>query len=162
MAILPNRGRAAISNALKSLPLHFAWGTGDGAWTTAVPPEDTNASALMAEIGRRTAAAADYVVPDPAGSIEVSTGKFSLSPGGAPTKWLWIRANFDFADAPSSVVREVAVFSDTEIQAGLPIGQAYFSPSQVVNPGFLLYIEHITPIFRSPAIQENFEAVIAF
>lgn len=162
MAILPNRGRVAIAHALKSLPLHFAWGTGDGAWTTVIPPEDTNASALMAEIGRRTVTAADYVVPDPDGAIEVATGKFNLSPGGTPTKWLWVRANFDFGDASSSVVREVAVFSDTEIQSGLPSGQAYFTPSQVVDPGYLLYVEHITPIFRSPAIQENFEAVIAF
>lgn len=162
MAILPNQGRVAIAYSIKSLPLHCAWGTGDGAWTSVVPPENPDATGLMAEIGRRTVTAIDYVVPDPAGAIIVSTGTFKLSPGGAPTKWVWIRTTFDFGDASSSVIREMAVFVDTKVQAGLPPGQAYFTPGQITDPGLLLYLENQTPIFRSPAIQENFEAVIAF
>lgn len=161
MAILTTSGRVAIANALSKLPLHFAWGLGDGAWMSP-PSESPSASALLNEVGRRTATQWAYVVPDPAGTIVVTTGKFSLSPGNAPTNHLWVTANFDFTDAPSSEIREVAVFSDTEVVTGLPAGQKYFVPSEIADPGIMLYLENITPIFRSPAIQENFEAVITF
>lgn len=161
MAILTKSGRVAIANAITSLPLHFAWGSGDGAWLTP-PSESPNAASLIAEIGRRTATAWAYVVADAAGDIVTSTGSFSLSPGNAPTSNIWVKADFAFSDAQSSVIREVAVYSDTTVIAGLPPGQAYFTPSQIADPGILLYLENITPIFRSPTIQENFEAVISF
>ncbi len=161
MAILTTSGRVAIANALSKLPFHFAWGTGDGDWVTP-PAESPSATALLAEVGRRTATQWAYVVPDPAGTIEVTTGKFSLSPGNAPTNHLWVTANFDFTDAPGDVIREVAVFSDSEMVGGLPVGQKYFLPADVADPGIMVYLENITPIFRSPAIQENFEAVITF
>jgi len=161
MAILPSSGRKAIANAITKRPLHFAWGTGDGAWTTPTA-EDPEASALMNELGRRTATQWAYVVPDDAGDIDVATGKFSLSPGNAKTRHIWVQGNFDFGEASSSVIREIAVFSDTVVQTGLPPGTQYFTPGQVTDPGIMLYVEHITPIFRSPAIQENFEAVISF
>lgn len=161
MAILTKSGRVAIANAITSLPLHFAWGNGDGAWVSP-PSESPNASALISEIGRRTATSWAYVVPDVAGAVVVSTGSFSLSPGNAPTSHIWVKANFAFTDAPSAVIREVAVFSDTVLDSGLPGGQAYFTPDQLTDPGILLYLENITPIFRSPSIQENFEAVISF
>lgn len=161
MAILTKSGRVAIANAIASLPLHFAWGSGDGAWLTP-PGESPNATALIAEVGRRTATSWAYVVEDAEGEIVAPTGAFSLSPGNAPTSNIWVMANFAFSDAPSAVIREVAVFSDTEVIAGLPAGQAYFTPGQLTSPGILLYLENITPIFRSSAIQENFEAVISF
>lgn len=161
MAILTTSGRVAIANAITSLPLHFAWGTGNDSWVTP-PAESSVATGLLAEIGRRTATQWAYVVPDVDGAIEVTTGKFSLSPGGAKTNHIWVVGNFDFNEASGSVIREVAVFSDTEIVSGLPGGQMYFTPSQIADPGLMLYLENITPIFRSPAIQENFEAVITF
>jgi len=161
MAILTKSGRVAIANAITSLPLHFAWGTGDGAWLTP-PSESPNASALINELGRRTVTSWAYVVPNVAGDIVTSTGTFSLSPGNAPTSNIWVKANFAFTDAQSAVIREVAVYSDTVVATGLPPGQAYFTPGQITDPGILLYLENITPIFRSPTIQENFEAVISF
>lgn len=161
MAILTNSGRVAIANAITSLPLHFAWGAGDGTWLTP-PSESPAATALVAEIGRRTVTSWAYVVPNPSGPISVTTGTFSLSPGNAPTRHVWLKADFSFTDAPSAVIRELAVFSDTTLVSGLPGGQAYFAPSEVQDPGHLLYLENIVPIFRSPLTQENFEAVISF
>lgn len=161
MAILTKSGRVAVANAVSKRPLHLAWGTGDGAWVTP-PAEDTDAVALMAEVGRRTATQWAFVVPDAAGEIDVSTGKFSLSPGNAPTNHLFIETNFDFADAAGVAIRELAVFSDTTLVAGLPSGQRYFAPAEVDDPGIMLYTENITPIFRSPATQENFRVVITF
>lgn len=161
MPILTNSGREAIANALAKLPLHVAWGTGDGAWITP-PSENNEATALMAEIGRRKVTQWKFVVPDPDGTIEVPTGKFSFSPGNAPTNHLWMQANFDFSEASGAEIREVAVYSGTTVDPGLPSGQMYFTPDQVVEVGLMLYLDNITPIFRSPSIQENIEVVITF
>lgn len=161
MAILTKSGRVAIANAISKLPLHFAWGTGDGSWITP-PAENANATALMAEVGRRVASLWQFVVPDAAGTIIVSTGKFIPSPGNMPTSHLYVEANFDFEDAPGAEIREVALFSGTTLIGGLPSGQKYFAPPEVDDPGIMVYLENITPIYRSPAVQENFRTVITF
>lgn len=161
-AILPHAGRVAIADAISRRPLHMAWGLGDGAWLDPIPSPAINVTALMNEVGRRTITDWKFVVSDPTGSIEVDTGRFSLSPGNAPTNNLYVTCRFDFTDAPGAVIREIALFTNTDVAGGLPPGQAYFLPAQVTAQGMLIYVQNITPIFRSPAIQENFEAVITF
>lgn len=163
MPILTKSGRVVIAESIAARPVHLAWGTGDGAWLTP-PSENPDATALMAEVGRRVASEVSYAVPvtnpgDPA-EIELPTGRFNRS--ATPTNHLLIVANFDFADASSSVIREVGVFSNTQIIDGLPPGQRYFTPAQVASPGRLLHLENLQPIFRSPAIRESFEIVITF
>lgn len=159
--ILTASGRITIADSISRRPLHIAWGTGDGAWVSA-PSENPTATALLNEVGRRTVTQCLFVVPDSAGSIDTGSGKLSPSPGNAPTNNLYVKANFDFADASGSVIREAAVFVGTQVAAGLPGGQQYFTPGQITDPGILLQIENFVPIFRSPAIQENFEYVITF
>lgn len=161
MAILTKSGRTAIASAISKLPLHLAWGTGDGTWVTP-PSESVDATGLMAEVGRREVTQWLFVVPDEAGAINIGSSKFSPSPSNAPTRYLYVETNFDFVEASGVVIREVAVFSDTQLIAGLPGGQKYFVPSDVDDPGIMVYLENITPIFRSPAIQENFRTVIIF
>ncbi len=159
MAILTQSGRVAIAESIAARPLHLAWGTGDGDWTDP-PTESVSATALMAEIGRRKASQVQYVVPDEAGTIVLPTGSFTIS--ATPTNHLLITTLFEYADAPSSVIREVGLFVGTTVDPGLPLGQAYFTPAQVVSPGRMLHIENLPPIFRSPALRENFEIVITF
>ena len=101
-----------------------------------------------------------YVVADPLGSVILPTGTFSISP--TPTNNLYLRTQFEFADAPSDVIRECGVFVGSVMVGGLPVGQKYFTPAQVANPGTLLHLEHFQPIYRSPAIREAFEVVITF
>lgn len=161
-AILPDRGRVAIADAISRRPVHLAWGLGDGAWLDDVPPPDIAATDLMAEVGRRVITDWKYVVPDDNGEIEVDTGKFSPSPGNAPTQHFYLNCQFDFLDGVGQNVREVAAFINTEVVAGLPEGQRYFTPDQITNKGILLYLQNITPIFRSSAIREYFETVITF
>lgn len=160
MATFPKSGRVVISESIGLRPLHVAWGLGDGAWTTTIPAEDPNALELMDEIGRHTVTSVSYVTPDPLGTIVLPSGNYM--PSATPTNHLLISATFDFADAPSSVIREVAIFAGTELVAGLPPGQRYFVPAEVADPGRLLYIENIAPIYRSPAVQETFKTVITF
>jgi len=79
-----------------------------------------------------------------------------------PTPFLYLRVNFDFADASNQVVREVGVFLNTTVQEGLPPGQKYFTPDQLANPGRLLAIQRMDPsIARSPAVRQTFDFVLA-
>lgn len=160
MATFPKSGRVVIAESIALRPLHVAWGTGDGAWTTTIPAESPNATALLAELGRHTATSTQFVVPDAAGVIVLPSGRYTVS--ATPTNHLLISTTFDFSDASSSVIREVAIFAGTEVVAGLPSGQRYFTPDQITNPGRLLYIENMAPIYRSTAIQETFKTVITF
>lgn len=159
MPILTKSGRVVIAESIALRPLHMAWGTGDGAWV--IPPaEDPNTTALMAEVGRRTADTVGFVVPDEAGLIILPTGSYTLS--ATPTNHLYVKTKFTFSDAPSSVIRELAIFAGTEVVAGLPDGLRYFTPVQVGNPGRMVHLQNFQPIFRSPAVEESFEVVISF
>jgi len=161
MPILTKSGRVVIAESVAARPLHLAWGTGNGAWMTPTEvPEDVNATALLAEIGRRTATEVAFVTPNVSGDIVLPTGTFSRSV--SPTSNLYVRTSFDFADASSSVIREIAIFSNSTMNAGLPGGQQYFVPGNVLTQGRLLHLEHLAPIYRSPAIRESFEVVITF
>lgn len=160
MPILTKSGRVVIAESIQSRPVHFAWGSGDGVWTTTVPAEDPDATALQNEIGRRTADEVSFVVPDAGGSIVLPTGNFSASP--TTTRYLYCKTKFLFGDASSSVIRELAIFVGSTMVGGLPGGQRYFVPAEVASPGRMLHLENFQPIYRSPAIEENFEVVITF
>lgn len=160
MALFPNSGRIVSAESIAARPLFVAWGLGDGTWLT--PPEESvNATALMNEIGRRVVQSTAFVVPDVDGLILTPTGNYTLS--GTPTNHLMISATFEFSDATSAVVREVAVFVGAVINVGTTApGQLYFTPSEMVSNGRLLQIENVEPIFRSPAIRETFSFIIDF
>lgn len=160
MSILTKSGRVVIAESIQLRALHMAWGTGDGAWTTSPAAEDPDSTALLAEIGRRTVDEASFVVPDVAGSIILPSGNFN--PSVTPTNHLYVRTKFVFTDAPSSVIREMAIFVGSTMIGGLPGGQRYFTPAQVATPGRMLHLQNFQPIYRSPAVEESFEVVISF
>lgn len=160
MAILTKSGRAAMAAAIANEPLHLAWGSGSPAWDTTPEPESTNATSLVSEIGRRTITQVQFVVPDSEGTIIVPTGRFNPSPNNAPTNHLYMRFNFDFGDAPAATIREVGVFVGTQVKPDLPIGQRYFTPADILQPGTLLALERVPKFDRSPAVRQNFETVI--
>ena len=158
MAIITTSGRTALAIALRSKSLHLAWGTGSPAWDAAPVQETLADAALIAEIGRRTIFIVQFCKPDAAGDIAVPGGTFIASE--SPTHYLYLRVSFDYADAASSIIREVAVFSGTQTISGLPAGQAYFTPAQIALPGTLLAIERFPPIVRSATIRQSFDFVI--
>lgn len=159
MAILPKSGRVVIAESIALRPIHLSWGTGDGDWVTP-PSEDADAVALLAEVGRREASEVAFVVPDVAGNIVLPSGNYTRSL--TPTNHLFISTNFDFDDSPSTVIREIAVFVGSTTVGGLPEGQKYFTPGQLATTGRMLHLENLPPIFRSPAVRENFDIVITF
>lgn len=159
MAILTLSGRVVIAESIAAQPIHLAWGLGNGSWITP-PSEDAEATALINEIGRRTATQVQYVVPDENGAIVLPSGNFTVSTPA--TNHLFISTQFDFTDASSAIVREIGVFVGTVMVTGLPGGTTYFVPANIDEPGRLLHVENIEPIYRSTAIREKFEIVISF
>lgn len=159
MPILTNSGRVAIAESIKAQPLHVAWGGGDGDWLEP-PVENIDATALLEEFGRLVATSVEFVTPNEEGNIVVPGGIFSVS--ATPTEHLLITANFEFSNAPSAVIREMAVFVGSETVGGLPVGQTYFVPAEISDPGRMLHVENFAPIYRSPAIRESFQIVISF
>lgn len=124
------------------------------------PAENIEATSLLAELGRRAVTTYQFVVADANGAIQVPQGRFSVS--ATPTNNLYLRWNFDYDDAAAATIRELAVMLDTVPLAGLPIGQVYFTPAQVQDPGTLLALQHIAAIQRSPVTKQSFEFVLTF
>lgn len=160
MAILVNVGRAAVAAALKAMPLHLGWGSGKQSWDLTPEPEPVLATALVSEIGRRTLTQSLFCRPDTEGEIIVPNGRFSVSE--TPTNHLYLRFNFDFGDASTSSIREVAVFVGTVIKPGLPVGQKYFTLAQLQETGTMLALERIPKFDRNAAVRQTFEFVITF
>ena len=160
MAILTNSGRVVMAESVKARPIHLAWGSGDPAWDATPEPETTTDSALVNEIGRRTITSAGYCEPDALGEIIVPTGRFTAS--ATPSRHLFLKFNYDFTDAPTSTIRELAVYVGTTFNPLLPPGQMYFEPADVVDPGRLLVIERTPKFERSPSVRQSFEFVITF
>lgn len=158
---LQDAGRIALAESFKAQPLHVAWGTGDAAWDSAPAPEPSNATALLAEVGRRTVTTVDYVTPDAAGTITMPTGeKFSVS--AQPTPWLYVRCVFDFADADGHTIRELGLFVGTQTAAGLPAGQRYFTPAQVTSQGRLYLLNRDERIVRSGSTYQSVDFIVPF
>jgi hypothetical protein len=172
MATLTHSGRAAIAHAIASRPLHAAWGSGQDGWDGLADdalPSLVERDALFNEIGRRALSSLGFVVPDPEGGITVPVGEY---PDGSvelaryrqveyPTPYLYMRVNYDFADASNAVVREIAVMMDTVVKEDLPPGQMYFHPDQIEDQGKMLAMQIQRPTLqRSPAVRQTLEFVL--
>lgn len=124
------------------------------------PPESIAQTALLREVGRRVVDEAHFVAADPEGEIVVPTGRYRLVT--EPRNHLFIRVRFDFEDAATSIVREQGLFVGTQIDPELPVGQKFFIPAQITDPGILLVLQNSVPIVRQPSTRETFEFVVTF
>jgi len=158
MAILTDSGRTALAMALANETLHMAWGTGSEDWDTEPEPEPANATGLVIEVGRRAVAVTQFCVEDPEGDIIVPTGRFQSQV--APSNNLYLKFNFDFTDAESSIIREAAIFMGTILKPNLPAGQLYFLPTDIESPGMLIAVERFPAVIRSGAVRQSFEFVL--
>lgn len=171
LATLTKSGRAAIASAIAARPLHLAWGSGLQEWDEEgfALPSLVEATALTNEVGRRAVTRVGFVDPDNEGDIVVPVG---INPDGSVqsaryrqteevTPFLYVRVNYEFADASSAVIRELGVFMDTAVDPSLPPGQTYFTPAEIANPGRLLAAQIILPaINRSPSVRQTIEFVL--
>lgn len=124
------------------------------------PPEPIAQTGLLREVGRRVVDEAHFVAPDPEGEIVVPTGRYATST--TPTNHLFVRVRFDFEDAATAIVREQGLFVGTQTDSSLTIGQKFFIPAQISDPGILLVLQNSVPIVRQPSTRETFEFVVTF
>ncbi|WP_174516975.1 hypothetical protein [Wolbachia endosymbiont of Cardiocondyla obscurior] len=126
-------------------------------YTESTPPEPINSIKLLNELGRRTADEVLFCIGDENGELLTPTGRFK--PSNVPTNNLYLKFTFDFTDAANQVIRELGVMVGTKVK---PIGQRYFEPKDVENPGILLVLEHTVPLIRTSATRETFSFVVTF
>ncbi|MCL2458956.1 MAG: hypothetical protein FWF31_08990 [Desulfobulbus sp.] len=172
LATVTTTGRAFLAKVLKEQSLHIAWGAGDPAWDDLEDsslPGLVNVTGLTAELGRRAPSSVGYVLPDDDGAISIPVGmdgqgnvlyqRYTLAE--TPTPWLYVRCNFDNADAASATIREMGLFGGGVAAQDLPPGQQYFTPDEIEDPGFLIAVEIVRPRFsRSPNVRESYEFVL--
>lgn len=158
MAILVETGRAAVAASIKAQPIHLAWGTGLVAWDGQKPAEQTSADHLEVELGRRIVTYSSFVEPDTNGQVIVSQGRFAETQKAS--KYLYLRFQFDFADAQQATIRELGIFVGTTPNAGVT-GLDYMNKGEY-SGGQLLVLEYIDKLVRSSSIRQQFEFVIQF
>lgn len=123
------------------------------------PTVDVTQTALAAEIGRHTVTDCYFLTPDAGGTIQAKSGaRFNQT--STPTRYLRISATFELDDAPTSTIKEVAIFLGTVVVGGLPAGTRYFTTDQLSDAGQAVVIENIDPITRNAATSQGFATVI--
>lgn len=163
--ILQDDGRFAQAMAIAAQPIYLAWGNGNPAWDALLPTDParqtpSNATALVAECGRRLATNVGFAQPDANGLIELASGKYTEVAG--PTPYVYLRFVFDYADAANQTLRERAIFVGGQTAAGLPAGQRYFVPGQVATLGRCYAMVRVAPFVRDPSVRMVYETVLPF
>lgn len=115
---------------------------------------------LVSELARRRILVKQFVLPDPEGEIITNYGTYTVSL--TPTPWLHISCTFLPADDPTATIRQIGIFTGTEIETGLPGGQTYFTPAQIEERGTLFSLRNLPTINRTAASKETFDLVIPF
>ena len=142
MAILTFSGRAAIIQYLQACTLFLAIGRGNPNWGSVPDPPDYEANKLIDEVGRKKLTQAFFVNEDDNGEIQMPGGR-CYSQSAAPTRHLFVRFLFNYGEGVNTLIREVGIFINTKVKAGLPASQTFFTPEQLADPGTLLLLENI-------------------
>lgn len=163
MPTLTINGRASLAQSVKDkqATLMLAWGSGISAWDTDGLPEATDTTtALVAELGRRRCAVAEFVTPDAEGAIETRDGNYTLSL--TPTTYLYLRFNFDYLDEATATIREVGLFMDATVVSGTPSGDVYLPVASIDDPGLLMVYEPLAKITRNDSVRQSFRFILPF
>ena len=150
-------------NALGVVTRLSGGGIGVGAtvglnYVTPRPPESPARATLFDEIGRKKVTDCRYVVPDDAGEIEMTSGRFSYS--DVKTRHLLFRTAFSYSEGADETIREVAVMLDTVVKPGTPPGKYYLTADDILDPGDLLLIQYTAPTIRNGGTAQSYESVL--
>lgn len=120
-----------------------AGATMSGSYYAKTPTEPSGATGLVNELGRRVVDSAQFLVVDANGVIvDPSGAHFSVT--ATQTNMGLFTATFDYGDAPTATIREIAIFTASVPVAGLPDGQRYFTPDQLQSTGTLLSLQNFS------------------
>ena len=141
MAVLTNSARVFLAQSILARPIYLAIGAAYD-WGTTPDAVDYQATSLINEIGRKKLTRAFFVTEDEDGEIDMPGGqRYSYSE--APTRQIYLHFMFDYGEGLADAIREVGVFIDTQVKAGLPEKQTFFTPDQLEAPGTLILLEHL-------------------
>jgi hypothetical protein len=174
MGLITEAGRAAMAKAVKEQTIFLAVGRGNPEWgDDNAPPEDSNAAALLDEIGRKALSRSLYVIPDENGDIEVPTsitddgdGGYNVTvekyaQSGTPTRYIYVEFKLDYTDAVNMTIRELGIYLGATLKNTLPGGQTWFTADDFEDGGLLFEIEHRQPYIRVVNQRPVFSWVIA-
>ena len=92
--------------------------------------------------------------------IEADDGsRWRLS--NSPTQYLYVLFMLDFRDAETKVLREMALYLDTELVPDVPKGRSFIDIKQVRKPGHLLAMKRTPPIHRMGS-RHSFGEIMTF
>lgn len=229
MPVMVNAGRIANAIAIKSQPIHIAWGSGEAWWNsdksakltldatgkarlpyapiaaatviyngttmtagndyilavltgeiirqptgriparaqidisyrTGRPDPDGTEIRLQAELGRREANSVQFVTPDENGTI-ITVGNKKWAISSKPTRYLAVTVNFNAADEPAAILREVGMFINGKLKPSGATATGYYPVSAVTDPGSLYLLDRTDPVIRSPADGRTYIYVVTF
>ena len=142
MAILTYSARTLLAKYITSHPLYLAIGKGKASWDTDPEAPDYEDTDLLNVIGYKKLTRSFFVNEDDNGEIDLPGGRY-YSASEVPTRHACLEFLFKYGEAVDVEIREIGVFADTVIMGGLPSNQTYFTPSQVINKGTLITLEHL-------------------
>lgn len=161
MAIITIQGRAGIAKSVKAHQLFIAWGTGSEEWTSSEKvSEESSQTSLFREVGRKIVDETYYVVGDDQGTLVTPSGRWRISED--PTNQLYVKTQFDYADANGYTIREVGLFINCVTKSDLPPGQRYFLPTELEDPGELLMLDNRVPLIRTGDTRQSCSFVVTF
>ncbi|MBQ4844946.1 hypothetical protein J8L98_22510 [Pseudoalteromonas sp. MMG013] len=160
MAILTRVGRIELAKAVKAQSIYLAWGAGEPQWDTTPVTEQSTSTQLTQVLGYRKARRVLYCEPDVNGEIQVPEGGFTASSQATPH--IYCEFNYDFTDALDKTIRELGLMVGTQPSSGEPAGKFYHAPSDIVDPGVLMLVEHRPAMYRDQGVRETFEFVLSF
>ena len=157
MSVFTLSGRAEVARMLSERELYLAWGRGNPEWDDAAVPAPADLEYLYDEVGRVAATSVGFALPDEAGDIETPSGRYARV--FVPTRFLYLKFPFAFADAAGETLRECGVFVGTVLTPGLPDAQRYFEPADVADRGVLVAAERFPAFERFATVRQTFESV---
>lgn len=162
MSIIPYSGRAAIAEAILSMPVHLAIGAGGEDWGDLPPALDYRVEALAHEIGRKVVHRALFVIPDDQGEIILPNDKryrVSLT----PTRGIYLQFLFDYDEGVGFLLRELGIFVGTRYKTPPEQNKTFWTPEELEHPGTLLYLNYPQdPDRYNPQKRGGYETVITF
>lgn len=157
--ILPVAGHETIAGLIKASDVYIAWGglppTYVNPWTTS-PPLPVPSDGMLKTLGYRKANQVEFVELNPAGPIEVDRVKWSTA---TKSRHLYISTIWDEADDPDAIIYQVGIFLNAKEPALL--ANKYCTAVQMENPGKLLTLCNVSPIYRSVNARESRKLIIA-
>lgn len=176
MGVLTDAGRAAMMKAIKEQTMFLALGTGRTEWGDTPPSEESTATELVSEVGRKALTRSFYVTPDDEfgtievpvtitenedgdGEVTVSTQKYKVSE--TPTRHLYVEFALDFADAVGQTIRELGLFVGAVLKDEAEQEKRYFTQEDFKDLGLLFQIENREPMIRRAETRDTFMWVIS-